>query len=148
MAPDGELDIKVSLSINELRKAINEMEKSMATLSANTEDQEEFSLSGLDYDELLETYGDDPVLMTIFNRMKDFFSRSGEDKWFRFKDWPKGGSASDPSKYLRWDIKTGTTSTTLDTTSVVSDTFTVKFDDTTGKGMVVKDSVSYSIDIE
>lgn len=125
----SDITIKLDVYSEELQRTYEllhkENQKAMATISANTASDEEQTLSGLDYDELLETYGDDPVLMTIFNRMKDFFSRPEEDKWFRFKDWPKGGSAS------------------------VSDTFTVKFDDTTGKGMVVKsDSVSYSINIE
>ena len=114
MAPDGELDIKVSLSINELRKAINEMEKSMATLSANTEDQEEFSLSGLDYDELLETYGDDPVLMTIFNRMKDFF-RGPVPEWYKIEEWPEKSRSFDTATDIHWD-----SGGIINTTSTVS----------------------------
>lgn len=128
----SDVTAKLELTSEDLLKALDnmskEMKKTMATISTATanmtesEESEDFSLSGLDYEELLETYGEDPVLMTIFNRMRDFF-REPDPNYYKFKTWPPGSSGTDPSKYLRWDSTTG-----IDTTSVVSDTFTVKYD--------------------
>ena len=133
MAHSNTVNIKLNLISEDLQRAIDmlakENKKTMATISANTESQEEFALSELDYDELLETYGDDPVLMTILNRMRDFF-QTPNPEWFKFKEWPPGSSGTDPSIYLHRDDGTvkWDTNTTIDTTSKVSDTFTVKYD--------------------
>lgn len=143
------LEFNITLSAKELEQALaklaEENRKTMATISANTEPNEEFALSELDYDELLEVYGDDPVLMTIFNRMKHFFAGGRvSEEWFRIKDWPSernavhsGGSTGG---YLHW----GTSK--WDTTSTVSDTFTLKTDSSTGESYITKDaSIKYEI---
>lgn len=145
MAPEN-LTVKLQLTSEDLLKAIEtlskENKKTMASISANTDIQEEFSLSELDYDELLETYGDDPVLMTILNRMRDFFS-TPDPEWFKFKEWPPGSSGVDPG-VVKWD-----TDTTLDTTSTVSDTFTVKYDVSGSTTLDLYDSgAKYSINAE
>lgn len=155
MAPSGgSIDIKLKITSEELLKTIEtlakENEKTMASISANTEQvDEEFSLSELDYDELLETYGDDPVLMTILNRMKEFFRGGPNPEWFKFSEWPGGDSTVDPSKYLRTDPGTlkWDTNTTIDTTSTVSETFTLKYDDHIRNNVLVKDSTTtYTIE--
>ena len=86
--------------------------------------EEEFDLSALDYDELLSTYGDDPVLLTILKRMHSYFTNEARPRWVKFDDWPN--TTIDTSKW--------STSTRLDTTSVVSEPFTLKYD-TTGYGV-------------
>jgi hypothetical protein len=144
-----DLTFKLEMTAEDLRKALLELEeenrKTMATISANTEPTEEFSLSELDYDELLEVYGDDPVLMTIFNRMKHFFAGGRvSEEWFRIKDWPSprvatpSGGSTGP--YLHWDTST------WDTTTKVSDTFTIRSDTNSGTYTIHKDaSVKYDI---
>lgn len=146
-----DLTIKLELTSEDLHQALlklaQENKRTMATIKANSsEPNEEFALSELDYDELLEVYGDDPVLMTIFNRMKDFF-RSPTSPYERIPGWPGSSPyiSGDPEKYLRWDTTT-TDHTVYDTTSKVSDTFTLKTT-STGEPYISKDvNIKYSIE--
>lgn len=103
---------------------IPEVYKTMAaTLHATKiQDEEGFSLSELDYDQLLEVYGSDPVLMTIFNRMRDFFNiRPTKEDWFRITDWPTFTTTSGSST-------TGFDLSRMTTSSTVSTPFSIGFD--------------------
>lgn len=130
-------------------KRLKELETSMSTIAAtrryeasqhaDAPDDDGFDLSTLDYDALIDVYGDDPVLLTILNRMRKHFTRRNET-WFRFKDWP--ASAVWRSEPYKWD------STLLSTTSTVSDPFTVKFepDGTMMLTSSTKPEIRYSIE--
>ena len=166
----SEIDITVNVEMESLsrdlleqRERLKELNAKMSTIAAThrhkgaprvpAQPNEEFSLSELDYEELLETYGSDPVLMTIFNRMKEFFGQVPPEHWVRIKDW----SPSEPLKIStekNWWTDTGTEpfkvrwdKSSLSTTSIVSEPFTVKYDDTGSYSISPNtSSVRYSVE--
>jgi hypothetical protein len=105
-----------------------------------TENEEAFDPEQVNWEALLELYGDDPVLVTLFRKMAGSASTS---KYFRFKDFTVGDSTTDAGTNLRWD----STSVT-NTTSTVSTPFTMSYDTTGRYSMKADPSTSYRIDEE
>lgn len=139
----GKLDLGLDLTqlkaqLDQVREELKEYQKTMPTgyppqskaqwdpkwLEHEVTVEEDFDPSRVEWKELMKLYQDDPLLMAIFERLKQHFEDDGDPSWAQ--TFPRVSPSGTPPSPSYW---TTTTPLTVSSGSAsLSPTFTLTYD--------------------